>query len=172
MVDYGAERLTFIDLFAGCGGLSLGFTWAGFTPIQSVEWDKHAAATHSVNIGGEIFAGDIADWLEGAPPNADVILGGPPCQGFSQLGAQNPDDPRNSLWDQYVDALVAVEPRYFVLENVPAFLKSKQFDALVTEMAPGERLEGYEIEHYVLDASHYGVPQSRRRAAGAATGSR
>jgi DNA (cytosine-5)-methyltransferase 1 len=164
MVDYGAERLTFIDLFAGCGGLSLGFTWAGFTPIQSVEWDKHAAATHSVNIGGEIFAGDIADWLEGVPPNADVILGGPPCQGFSQLGAQNPDDPRNSLWDQYVDALVAVEPTYFVLENVPAFLKSKQFDALVSEMTPGERLEGYEIEHYVLDASHYGVPQSRRRA--------
>jgi len=155
---------TFVDLFAGCGGLSLGFAQAGYTPLEAVELDPHAAATHSVNLGGNVFVGDIADWLSCDPPRADVVLGGPPCQGFSQLGRQDPADPRNELWRHYMEALRVVRPDFFVLENVPAFLTSQQFQSLRAETHRGGQLSDWDIEEHVLDASLYGVPQSRRRA--------
>ena len=154
----------FVDLFAGCGGLSWGFREAGFTPVAAVEMDRDAAATHAVNFGGDMFAGDIADWLAGSPPKAEIVVGGPPCQGFSALGTRDPDDPRNELWRRYMDALHAVEPVFFVLENVPQFLQSKQFEMLQRQTTKRGRLSEYRLEAHVLDASDYGVPQARRRA--------
>src|SRR6266542_1262605 len=115
-----------IDLFAGCGGLTAGFTGTGrFRSVAAVELDPFAAATYAMNFGEDhVFAGDVADWLKEGAHEADVVLGGPPCQGFSALGTRNPRDPRNSLWRRYVDTVHRVRPLAFVIENVPQFLTS------------------------------------------------
>ncbi len=92
------------------------------------------------------------------------MVGGPPCQGFSALGLQNPDDPRNQLWRHYLETLVKVRPAFFVLENVPQFLKSAEFGLLLAETNPGGSLAGYELDYAVFNAADFGAAQSRRRA--------
>ena len=156
-----------LDLFAGCGGFTQGFVGTGrYTPVGAVELDKDAAATYRANFGDHVHEGDIATWLGSClPPRADVVIGGPPCQGFSNLGSRWNRDPRNALWHRYVDAIARVRQLAFALENVPDFLQSGQFLGLLKETRPGGRLSAYELEYGVLDASHYGVAQKRRRAA-------
>jgi DNA (cytosine-5)-methyltransferase 1 len=159
-------NLRFLDLFAGAGGLSAGFTQvAGFRPSAAVEMNISAAATYKMNHPKvPVFAGDIADWLESGAQSAEVVLGGPPCQGFSALGTRNRRDPRNAMWRRYVDTLDLVKPLYFVLENVGNFLDSGQFKSLGHETRPSGRLSEYRIEHWLLNAAEYGVPQIRKRA--------
>lgn len=153
---------TVVDLFAGCGGLTEGFRAEGFTPIAAVEWDLHAAATYAANFGEEhVFRGDIAEWRDGIP-DADVVIGGPPCQGFSNLGTRDPDDPRNRLWREYVRVVLAARPQVFVIENVDRFSRSHEFALLLAEVKHG-RLRDYDVTWDVLDAVDYGVPQRRRR---------
>lgn len=153
-----------IDLFAGCGGLTSGFVSTGrFEPVAAVEIDRSAAATYAQNFGDHIHFGDIADWVKGSLPRADVVVGGPPCQGFSSLGKQDPSDPRNEMWRHYVSTLQRVRPAFFVLENVPQFLKSAEFSFLQKETSLGGRLCDYALETHLLKASNYGVPQARRR---------
>jgi DNA (cytosine-5)-methyltransferase 1 len=172
MVDQGEghssppEKLKIIDLFAGCGGLSQGFRQSGrYEPVAAVEKDLYAAATYAANFGEDhVYQGDIADWLEGPLPRADVVVGGPPCQGFSNLGAKREDDERNELWERYVETLTRVKPKVFVLENVDRFLKTHQFDEFRSELEDGHRLEDYEIDANVLKATEYGSFQLRRRA--------
>lgn len=159
------RRLKMIDLFAGCGGLTSGFMATGrFESVAAVEWEPDAAATYAQNFGEHVHVGDIADWVQQDLPEADVVVGGPPCQGFSQLGKQDPDDPRNLMWHHYVEALDKVRPLYFVMENVPQFLKSEQYENFVAETREGGRLEGYRLEPYLVNAADYGTPQARRRA--------
>lgn len=158
-------RLTMVDLFAGCGGITAGFTATGhFVPIAAVELDAHAAATYAHNFGEHVHVGDVSEWVDGDLPRADVVVGGPPCQGFSQLGKQDPDDPRSRMWEHYVTALTKIEPQYFVIENVPQFLKFPQYEALVRETARGGRLAGYRLDAFVLNAADFGAAQNRRRA--------
>jgi DNA (cytosine-5)-methyltransferase 1 len=161
-----AARLTVIDLFAGAGGLSEGFARnSHFRTKAAVEHNPLAAATFKANHPAvDVFAGDIADWLRDGVPSADVVVGGPPCQGFSNLGARQVRDPRNALWRRYVDALTAVEPLFFVLENVADFLRSGQFRDLYRETYKGGRLRNYQITPVILNAAEFGVPQIRRRA--------
>lgn len=155
-----------IDLFAGCGGLTAGFELAGgFITVAAVEIDRAAAATFAMNHGeGVVHLADIAQWLAGDIPRADVVVGGPPCQGFSALGKQDPNDPRNALWQHYVETVRRVRPAVFVLENVPQFLKSGQFGLLLEETSPRGRLAGYELEPYMVNSNDYGIGQARRRA--------
>jgi DNA (cytosine-5)-methyltransferase 1 len=154
-----------IDLFAGCGGLTQGFAATGlFSPVAAVEVDVHAAATYAQNFGDHMHVGDIADWVSGPMPPAEIVVGGPPCQGFSALGKRDPSDPRNGMWRHYVDTLRRVRPAFFVLENVPQFLRSVEFTAFEAETRRGGLLEGFELEPFVLNAADYGVPQNRRRA--------
>lgn len=163
---------TIVDLFAGCGGLTAGFLRANsdlgeFRPVAAVDSDVDAAATYAANFGADhVFLGTIEDWLEGGhhPDGADVVLGGPPCQGFSSLGKQEVTDHRNALWEQYVEAVAVLRPEFFVLENVREFLKSEQFSSLEDACRPDQGLADYEIEPFVLDSSLYGAPQRRRRA--------
>ncbi|GAA4570265.1 DNA cytosine methyltransferase [Planotetraspora kaengkrachanensis] len=154
-----------IDLFAGCGGLSAGFRATGlYTPIAAVEQNLFAAATYAANFGEDhVHQGDIADWVKGDLPAADVVVGGPPCQGFSNLGAKREDDERNELWERYVDTLVKVKPKAFLLENVDRFLKTHQFQQLQAEVRTG-RLQDYQIDFDVLKATDFGAAQLRRRA--------
>lgn len=160
-----SAELTVLDLFSGCGGLSLGFKWAGFTPVLGVEFERNAAATYAANFGAVHF-GDIAALKEPEfeVPRVDVIVGGPPCQGFSGLGRRDPDDLRNKLWEEYLRILRLVRPKVFVIENVPEFFKSPEYKKLVAA------LEGDDLKEYgaprevVLDAADFGVPQRRKRA--------
>ncbi len=155
------SRPTIIDLFAGCGGMTSGFKDAGFNPIAAVEFDRSAASTYAANFGERhTKLMDIADWDD--IPQADVVIGGPPCQGFSNLGAKDPTDPRNKLWREYVRVLVAARPKIFVIENVDRFHKSHEYELLQKEVAAGS-LKDYQIASAVLNTADFGVPQRRKR---------
>lgn len=155
-----------LDLFAGAGGLSLGFEQSGlgFVPVFAVEHDSAAARTYKRNFHCPVFDGDI-EALDTFEP-ADVILGGPPCQGFSPLGRDRDDDSRatlNELWQHYLRAVRQVRPKAFVIENVPEFQKSAQFHRLLDLMENDPDLAEYRYNYGVLNAADYGVPQRRRR---------
>lgn len=167
----GNENRTIIDLFAGCGGMSLGFELAGFHPTLAIEKDAWAAETYAFNRRGvNVVTGDITQILhpkEQFPDLGEVfgIIGGPPCQGFSLSGDRDPKDPRNSLFMDYMRFVKDFNPSFFVLENVLGILSSNTKagrpvkDVLVSV---ADEL-GYNVKIMQLDASHYGVPQSRQR---------
>ena len=164
---------TTIDLFAGAGGLTLGFWLARdstgderFNPIFAVEHDQAAAATYKANFGIHVHDGDIEFMDPKAYPDADVIIGGPPCQGFSPLGRDRDPDSRtvlNGLWEHFLAAVVHVRPRAFVIENVPEFQRSAQFNELLHRLATDPFLSQFGYAYGVLNAADYGVPQTRRR---------
>ena len=142
--------------------MTQGFVKAGFEPVAAVEWDLQAAATYAANFGEDhLHWCDIAHWKEDIP-QADIVIGGPPCQGFSNLGTRDPDDPRNRLWKEYVRIVLAAEPALFVIENVDRFRSSHEYSLLKDEVENGE-LSEYEIACEVLNAADYGVPQRRKR---------
>lgn len=148
-----------LDLFAGCGGLTKGFVDTGrFTPVGAVERDFAAAATYAENFGGDhMYLGDIRDWF--VFPLADVVIGGPPCQGFSNLNRWATADPRNGLWQEYLRVLDVVRPQVFVLENVGRFLLSEQYLELKA------RIRGdYQLRSAIVRATDFGAAQLRRRA--------
>jgi DNA (cytosine-5)-methyltransferase 1 len=148
-----------IDLFAGCGGMSLGLVnTRRFRPVFAVEQDPHAAATYERNIGAHVECSKI----EGIRsfPAADVIIGGPPCQGFSYLNRNRSRVLSRALWEEYARALSEVRPRAFIMENVPSLLGAVEFADFKT-YALGL---GYTVDEEVLNAADYGVPQRRRRA--------
>lgn len=160
------NELRTLDLFAGAGGLSLGFEMAGvgFRSTFAVEIDEAAASTFKRNFGTPVYAGPIEDLDEFE--DADVIIGGPPCQGFSPLGRDRDDVSRsemNELWQQYLRAVRQVRPKAFVIENVPEFQRSAQFAMLLQLMESDPVLSEYGFGFGVLNAADYGVPQRRRR---------
>ena len=153
-----------IDLFAGCGGMTEGFRMSGlgFKPVAAVEWELAAAATYAANFGAEHAHWiDIADFVD--VPKADVVIGGPPCQGFSNLGSRDANDPRNKLWKEYMRVVLAANPQVFVVENVDRFSKSTEFAMLMTELATGKLKKWKHHKWQVLNAADYGVPQRRQR---------
>lgn len=155
---------TVVDLFAGCGGMTAGFIAAGFTPTLAVEWDLAAAATYAANFGeGHVVWGDVAEVQNDDVPRADVVVGGPPCQGFSNLGSRDPSDPRNALWVEFMRVVLAADPQVFVLENVDRFSKSPEFALLTAELARGRLRRWRHVDWAVLNAADYGVPQRRQR---------
>ena len=154
---------TLIDLFAGCGGMTKGFVNAGFEPILAVENDLAAAASYAVNFGEEHARRLEVEKLDGEVPAADVVIGGPPCQGFSQLGSSDPGDPRNKLWREFMGVVLRADAKVFVIENVARFRHSWEFKMLGHEAAEG-RLKDYKIEYDILNAANFGVPQKRLRA--------
>ena len=160
------SKLRMIDLFAGAGGLTRGFVQTRrFQPVAAVEMDPASAATYAANFGRDhLAAEDIGAWLKrDQVPSAHVVVGGPPCQGFSQLGKQRVDDPRNYLWRQYVEVLKRANPLYFVVENVPQFLTSPQYAQLEAATRGNGGLRNYELHASVVNASDFGVAQRRRR---------
>ena len=154
---------TVIDLFAGAGGMTEGFRRAGFTPIFAVEIDAEAAATYRANLGDHVIDEPIECVLSDRFPKADVIIGGPPCQGFSPLGRMSGNGKNgrlNGLWREFTRVVQHVVPEVFVLENVPQLLRSAEFRDLRLK---AEGLD-YQVDVEVLNAADYGVPQKRRRA--------
>lgn len=153
-----------IDLFAGCGGLTAGFLGEGslFTPLAAVEHDLAAAATYAVNFGEEhVHRMDIRRFED--VPRADVVVGGPPCQGFSNLGSKDPLDPRNALWREYVRVVLEADPKVFVLENVQRFQRTPEYALLLDALGGGALKRWKHVSADVLNAADFGVPQRRLR---------
>ena len=159
-----------IDLFAGVGGLSLGFEQKGFDIVLANEYDASIAEAYMVNhkktkmIVGDITTLDLEKTFGPYKGEVSVVIGGPPCQGFSQKGQRKTiHDERNFLFKYYVKVVNLVKPTYFVMENVPNLLTAengffrKEIEDLFYFM-------GYSLNSGVLNASDYGVPQNRRRA--------
>lgn len=151
-----------ISLFTGCAGLDLGFEAAGCETIVAVDNDYEACKTLRHNRPEwNVFEGDIRDYNP-AVRDVDIVIGGPPCQGFSSAGKGDPNDPRNFLWREYMRVVERVKPRAMVLENVSALTHKKNGDHLTGIMSALEE-QGYTFAHGVLNAADFGVPQARRR---------
>ena len=147
-----------LDLFAGCGGLALGFESAGFETL-GMEMDPNAAATYNKNLIGECLQVKLNE--ETVFPRADIVIGGPPCQPFSVGGLQSGvDDVRNGF-PAFISAVAQVKPKLFLFENVRGLLyKNKSyFDSVLSDLGS----LGYKIDFKLLNASKYGVPQNRER---------
>lgn len=159
------DKLTVLDVFCGAGGMTEGFHAAGaFRTVRAVESDQAAAASYAATFGDIVDVMPVAGWLRQADvPSVDVVIGGPPCQGFSTLGTQDAEDIRNSLWRDYAKTIVLAAPMYFVLENVGAFIDSAQFIALRAATEPDGMLANYSIQGGILNAADYGAAQARRR---------
>lgn len=164
-----------VSLFCGAGGFCAGVQMAGFSIACAVENDEASIKTHEANFHGvQMFASDIAKFLRGnearsAPEEAvmaqpvALVFGGPPCQGFSQIGPRNPDDPRNQLYRQFVRVVGELRPAAFIMENVPNML-SMDGGAYRKRIVRAFKARGYARQAILdLKASDYGVPQERRR---------
>ncbi|MCD0482321.1 DNA cytosine methyltransferase [Streptacidiphilus sp. ASG 303] len=156
---------TFVDLFAGAGGLTLGLKRAGFTPIYAQDKWSDAVDTYKANITGHLVeCGDIADLTAAhlnqvLPEKPGWIVGGPPCQGYSTVGKRNRDDQRNRLFEHFLRVVKHVGPDGFVIENVLG-LKDMSFER---EVASAFEECGYRVHFQVASAADHGVPQLRRR---------
>ncbi|QFS87051.1 MULTISPECIES: DNA cytosine methyltransferase [unclassified Marinobacter] len=167
------ERPIGIDLFAGAGGLSLGFEQAGFDVAAAVEIDPIHCATHEYNFPyskvicasvTDLTGEDIRRRADLGNKQIDVVFGGAPCQGFSLIGKRTLDDPRNQLASDYVRLVYELQPRYFVFENVKGLTVGKHVKFL-KDMIKALKDSGYDVvnPYEVLNAAHYSVPQSRQR---------
>lgn len=164
-----AEQATILDLFCGVGGFSLGAVRAGFQLIGSVDWDKDALRMHAVNFPGSqhwnadlsrTSAQDIRERFQFK--QVDGVIGGPPCQGFSRMGHQRPDDSRNRLFVQFFSLVADLKPKFFLAENVLGLLDAKNH-ALVKRALARVRSEYDVSQPLILTASQYGVPTTRTR---------
>lgn len=167
IADDATRTIRVLDLFAGAGGLSAGFHAASkrYQVERAVELDIAAAATFAATFGDVVYRGGIEDWLrEEEVPKVDVIIGGPPCQGFSMLGKRNADDKRNYLWQEYAATVLRAQPKYFVVENVAAFARSQQFQDFTDSTQSDGILRDYTFEWDVLNAADFGAFQARKRA--------
>lgn len=152
------EKEIVLDLFAGCGGLSLGLEAAGYRTI-GYEMDSTASDTYNKNLTGECFTVKLG--LDFDYPIADIIIGGPPCQPFSVGGNQKGIKDSRDGFPIFIDAIKKVNPKVFLFENVRGLLYANKwyFDLILNEL----RNLGYLIEYKLLNAVHYGVPQNRER---------
>lgn len=159
-------RYRLIDLFSGTGGLSLGFSEYFGQPFQSVwanDFNKYCVDTYNENFGQHCIQGDLVEILENRGieiPQADVVIGGPPCQGFSLLNKNRQNDPRKKLWQPFLEVVERSEASIFVMENVPQLLGTFEHGEIV---GFAESL-GFKICQGKLLAADYGVPQTRTRA--------
>lgn len=159
----GKKTFTLIDLFCGAGGFTVGFSATGrFKPVFANDFNSWAVETYNFNFGNHCVGGDINALLRkpNLIPKADVVIGGPPCQGFSLLNKKKEGDPRKQLWRAYMKVVEIVEPTVFVMENVPELLRSEEYQ----QIAKTARRLGYQLISAILNAADYGVAQRRRRA--------
>lgn len=160
------KKIQVIDLFSGAGGLSVGFEWLSELPFKVVwanDYNGFAAETYNDNFSGTCVPGDIVNILEDETisiPRADVVIGGPPCQGFSLLNKKRTDDPRKKLWISFIEVVKRSHAHVFVMENVPQLLGSLEHSEI---SALSEKM-GFRLWSGILLAADYGVPQTRKRA--------
>jgi DNA (cytosine-5)-methyltransferase 1 len=162
--QYG-DQPSFVSLFSGCGGMDIGFVWAGFKPTWANDIDAVALETHRAVLPlHTTVCGDVAS-LKDRPGagDADLVIGGPPCQGFSVAGRMDPNDPRSRHVWNFLDTVGEVRPRAFVMENVKALAENRRWASLLEQLIDHAEDMGYECRLYVLNAADFGVPQARER---------
>ena len=163
------NKLKVADLFAGVGGLSQGFISKGFEVIFAIEYDKEIAKSYKLNHKKTtVYNDDISkidlEELKASHPEIDVVVGGPPCQGFSQKGKRlSINDERNYYFRKFIEAVKVFKPTYFVLENVSNILTTAN-GFFKEEIINGFEELGYKVNAKTLNASDFGIPQNRKRA--------
>jgi DNA (cytosine-5)-methyltransferase 1 len=177
-IDLGANGLSFVSLYSGCGGLDLGFARAGFTPVWANDIDPDAVNTYNrlERVEDPEWAG-AAERFKGhkavcgdvrvaatalAEGMADLVIGGPPCQGFSVAGRMDPNDPRSRHVFDFLGLVNRVRPKAFVMENVAALARNKRWGEIIRTLQD-TATQDYKVSLVVLNASHWGVPQARER---------
>lgn len=195
----GGGPITVLDLFSGCGGLTEGFhqfrpggaNVPAFRTVGAVEWETAAAASYAMNFGvmskrhryfdpPEIICRDIVGWEpKWCRGEVDVVVGGPPCQGFSGLNREKVRADRNKLWQEFIRVVVTLQPKVFVIENVDRFIRSVEFRDLKERIGSGDLINYKLVDApgvkqgdtewgrdrlYLLNAADYGARQARRRA--------
>lgn len=165
---------TMMDLFCGAGGMTVGFQEAGFRTVAANDVDAYAFETYVKNCGGKtregLIIGDVTEWrvkerlVDAAYRNGPVgvLIGGPPCQGFSLAGWRDENDRRNDLVFHFMDMVRLTLPQAFVLENVPGILTMKK-GAVIRRIGEAANAMGYSLRVLKLKAEQFGVPQLRRR---------
>lgn len=156
------REFTAISLFSGAGGLDMGFENAGFKTIWANDFEADACKTHENWSNAKVVCGDIAKVDASDIPDADIMLGGFPCQGFSLSGPRKIDDSRNVLYKHYVRIVKAKKPLMFVGENVKGLLtmgNGSIIEAIVADFADC----GYDVFYKLLNAKDFGVPEDRER---------
>ena len=149
---------SFIDLFAGAGLFGLGFSLEGFRNVASYEFNARAAAVNALNSGGDVRVEDLSSFRPQG--RCEVLIAGPPCQGFSSIGRRNENDPRNALCMVVPKWAKATGAKVVAVENVPLFLKSSGWGAMKVEF---EQM-GFETSCWMVNARNYGVAQNRVRS--------
>ena len=188
MTNYGIDSKNFnynkpvvLDLFCGAGGMSLGFQMAGYNIGLGIEKEKYPYSTHFHNFGNRCYLGDIQaiqnpkTLIENYKlSHIDVVIGGPPCQGFSRVGRGKmrslhcdptfTHDPRNQYYREFIRFVNALQPQYFIMENVSEMTYYENGEGLLIDrIIENFSNIGYEAKYNILRADHYGVPQTRRR---------
>ncbi|EQC52289.1 DNA cytosine methyltransferase [Bacteriovorax sp. DB6_IX] len=162
-------KLNFIDVFSGAGGFSCGLEMAGFNCVLGVDFNKHAMTTFARNHKNAYpFCGDITKFSNKdikkvlGDTKVNLVVGGPPCQGFSTVGPGNPEDSRNRLFMEFVRIVRLTKPEYVVIENVTGLLAKKNEETLKAIFKKFGSL-GYNMDVQVMSSQNYGVPEKRRR---------
>lgn len=173
-VDLLTKRCTtynFVDLFSGAGGMTQGFYQAGFNPVASVDINSIASATHTKNFPqchhfcGDIQEFNLINWLKQVnSPEVHLVIGGPPCQGFSIAGKRDPNDPRNYLFHEFVRVVSEIQPWYVVMENVPGILTMNNGKIKEVILKEFQNIGYSSISVAILESAAYGIPQIRPRA--------
>ena len=167
-----ADAPKVLAAFAGCGGMSEGFFQAGFDLVGHIELNPHARRTYEVNfpdsrcLGEDINSVDFGEITQRFPEGSiDVVIGGPPCQGFSLAGKRQETDPRNRLFEKLIDLADAVRPKFVVMENVLLLTSMRNVDGglVIEDVMARFRAHGYEPSVHYVNAADYGVAQSRKR---------
>ena len=164
------KKNTVLDLFCGCGGLSKGFEMAGYNIVLGVDFNEPALKTFAYNhknsktLCGDLSAPDTFNKIDNilGETKVDVIIGGPPCQGFSLTGTRNFDDERNKLYLAMIETVKRYSPKAFVIENVPG-MATLYNGEVKDEIIKRFTKMGYVVSHKILCAADYGVPQIRKR---------
>ena len=152
-----------VSLFSGAGGLDLGFINAGFEVIWANDFDEDACKTYAHNIGEHIVHGNISSIFSDTIPECDVVIGGFPCQGFSQANLKRSnDDDRNQLYLEFLRIVTDKKPKYFVAENVRGILSLDGGNA-IKKIIDDFKNAGYRIQYQLFNTADYGVPQTRYR---------
>jgi len=179
MSEATVRRYTAVSLFSGAGGFCEGARLAGFQVEAAVEIDRFAAVTYRGNFPETpLYEGDVASFLKPGRPEweaerhrfegveaggIDLVFGGPPCQGYSQIGTRDLDDPRNSLYGEFVRVLRSLQPRVFIMENVPNMLMLSRGIFRDRVLAAFRRAGYKNVAVRVIAATDFGVPQLRKR---------
>lgn len=162
---------TVISTFAGTGGSSLGYKWAGFHELLAIDWEAHAVECFKLNFPEvpvwhrditKVTGQEILDFCKIKQGELDVFDGSPPCQGFSTAGKREVNDSRNDLFKHYCRLVSELKPKVFVMENVSGMAKGKMKGKFLEILKELKSL-GYNVKCKQMNAMYYGVPQSRQR---------